>query len=324
MNTIEKSSALADVESVARNRLTDFAAFEASGSVYFAEGCLEEAMTAYQHAIGLNPGAAYSARAFEKIGWIHYLIGTPQQAIAAFEQAISNDPHFISAYDGLGWLYISKLADYGRAIHAYERGLAANPGDPYLTAYLGSTYARMGQTDKALEILEQSAKDHPDQAAAPNWLSYLYFRLNRLDEAANCCRREIELREVHSPHRVLGFIYQLQDRKGDAIAELERAIALEPIDYEARAALANLYRESGDLPAADTQYNTGLEMAGQDEESGLACFHAVYGSIDQALGLLETGCAKGQLSPGWIRIDPELYFLQNEPRFQALIDQEAQ
>jgi len=29
--------------------------------------------------------------------------------------------------------------------------------------------------------------------------------------------------------------------------------------------------------------------------------------------------AKRQVSPGWMRIDPELVFIQEEPRFQALI-----
>ena len=151
-------------------------------------------------------------------------------------------------------------------------------------------------------------------------MSYLYFRLKRLDEAAASCRREIELKEgAHSRHRVLGYIYQELGREDDAIAELERAIELEPHDYEARGELAKLYRKSGNLPAAEYQYNIGKEMSLEDHEYGLACFHAVYGEVDQALELLETACAKGQVTPGWIRIDPELYFIQDEPRFQALI-----
>jgi Flp pilus assembly protein TadD len=251
------------------------------------------------------------------------MLNTSDQAsaIAAYEQAIASDPHFFLAYDGLGWLYLAKLGDYQRAIQVYERGLAANPADPHLTAQLGSIYARMGQTEKALEILEQSAKEYPEEVFAPSWLSYLYLRLNRLEEAAACCQREIELRDAHSPHRVLGFIDQLLGRDDAAAAELERAIQLEPQDYEARAALARLYRQSGSLDAAEAQYGTGKEMALEDNEAGLACFYAVYGEVTQALDLLETACAKNQFSPGWLRIDPELYFLQEEERFRALINQ---
>ena len=149
-------------------------------------------MKAFQRAIALNPGAA---PAYCKIGWIHYRIGTPQQAIVAYEQAITNDPQFLFSYDALGYLYATKLFEYDHAINTYERGLAANPANPFLTAGLGSTYMRMGQMEKALEILEQSAKEHPDQLFAPSWLSFLYLHQQRLDEAAASCRREIELKE---------------------------------------------------------------------------------------------------------------------------------
>ena len=247
------------------------------------------------------------------------LISEHAAAIATFEQAIVQDPHLLSAYDGLGWLYISKFSDFESALAVYERGLAANPAAPMLSACLGSCYARMGQIDKALEILERSAKEHPDQVFAPSWLSYLYFRLNRLEQAAVCCRREIELADAHSPHRVLGFIYLLQGRRGEAVAELERAVELESHDYEARAALAKIHQESGNLNQSEYQYARGKEMSLEDGEAGLACFYAVYGDAEQALTLLQIGCDKGQLSPGWIRIDPELYFIQEDPRFQALI-----
>ncbi len=315
MNTIEETSAIADAMSAVGNQPQDFTALENLGAAYLEAGRPEDAMTAFQRAIALNPGTAF---AYCKIGWIHYQSGTPQQAIAAFEKAIANDPHYVYSYQGLGWLYVRKLFDYSRAIDAYERGLAANPGDPSLADYLGSTYARMGQMEKALEILEKSAKEQPDQAFVYSTLSYLYLRLKRLDEAAASAKREIELRDAHSPHRVLGFINHLRGRNEDAITELVRAVELEPHDYEARAALAKLYRAGGNLPAAEEQVNTGVKMAMEDDEGGLACFYAVYGEVEKALDLLETACVKDQISPGWLRIDPEFVFIQDDPRFQAL------
>ena len=316
MFTTEQAAAIAAAQDATQNRPNDFAAFELLGNASLEIGRLDDAMSAFQRAIALNPGTAF---AYCQIAWIHYQIGTPYQAIAAFEQAIANDPHLVNAYQGLGWLYVRKLFDYERAILTYERGLSANPGDPSLADYLGSTYARMGQTEKALQILEQSAREFPNAVFVYSSLCYIYFRMNRLEEAAACARREIAMRDGHSPHRVLGLIHLQEGRNEEAIAELERAIQLEALDYEARAALAKLYRAGGRLSAAQDQYNTGLTQAARDEEGGLGCFHAVYGDLETALDLLETACARDQISPGWLRIDPELFFIQDEPRFQALV-----
>ena len=85
------------------------------------------------------------------------------------------------------------------------------------------------------------------------------------------------------------------------------------------AQLAKICKETGDLSTAQYQFETGLEMSNEDYEYGQACFYAVYGEVKQALDLLETACFKGQVTPGWLHIDPELAFIQDEPRFKALL-----
>jgi Tfp pilus assembly protein PilF len=120
---------------------------------------------------------------------------------------------------------------------------------------------------------------------------------------------------------MLGYIHHAQGNNDQAIVELERALELDPNDYEARGALAKVYREAGNLPASEQHHSLALQMALQDNEYGQACFHAVYGEVERALDLLEIGLAQDQVQPGWIRIDPEFAFIQDEPRFQALIKQ---
>ena len=61
-------------------------------------------------------------------------------------------------------------------------------------------------------------------------------------------------------------------------------------------------------------------MAGRDDEYGQACFEAVSGNLEQALTLLEVALTKGQVQPGWARIDPEFAFMNDDPRFKALIE----
>ncbi len=299
-----------------RDRPTDPAAFEALGSAYFEADRYSEAMHAFRRVVELNPA---SASAYDHIGHIHYRTGSPPQAaIDAYERGIANDPHYLGNYYGLGLLHSAKLGDYERAREAFERGLAANPGDPFLTANLGCNYARMGQIEKGIEILEEVVRLDSNQAFAFSWLALLYLHLMRLDESAEACRRENEIDENGPSHRLLGYIALAQGRIDQAITELERAVELEPEDYEARGALAYTCRAAGNQAAGDAHYRQALEMALEDNEYGQACFHAVSGNVAKALDLLEIGVAKDQVQPGWVRIDPEFAFIQAEPRFQAL------
>ncbi len=299
-----------------RSRPTDYAAYEALGNTYFEAERLDDAMHAFERAVELNPN---TASAYDSIGHIHYRKGEPQAAIAAYERGIANDPHYLYNYYGLGILYSAQLGDYQKAMQAFERGLAANPADPFLTANLGTTYARMGQIEKGIEILKEVVKVHTDQAFAFSWLALLYLHLHRFAESAEACRRENEIDDNAASHRLLGYIHHASGQNTLAILELERAVEMDPDDYEARGALALVYRESGNPLAAENHYKAALDMAMQDNEYGQACFYAVSGNVEKALDLLEVSRAKGQDQPGWIRIDPEFAFIQDEPRFQALI-----
>ena len=314
MNTTEYETAIADAQNAVQNRPEDSAAFEALGRVLFEAKRYDEAMKAFQRTVALNP---QSASAYNGIGHIHYRVGNPQPSIEAYEKGIKTDPHYAGCYYGLGILYATQLGQYDRAIETFERGLVAIPENTFLQASLGSIYARMGQIEKALEILNRVVRLDPKLSFTLGWLAMLYLHVGKYAELMAASLQEIEIEDNHDSHRVLGYCYHALDRRDEAIAELERAIELEPEDYEARGALAKVYRESGNLPAAEKQYRTGLEMAEQDNEYGQSCFYAVNGSIEKALTLLETGVAKGQVLPGWIRIDPEFAFIQDEPRFQG-------
>ena len=56
-------------------------------------------------------------------------------------------------------------------------------------------------------------------------------------------------------------------------------------------------------------------MADRDNEYGQACLEAVSGNLEQTLTLLKVALTKGQVQPGWVRIDPEFAFM-NVPAFK--------
>ena len=291
------------------------------GMAYFEAERLNEASTAFHRALALNPKAA---AAYNGIGRICYHTGPPAAAIAAYEQAIALDPHYIAPFYGLGILYSAQLGDYAQAVAAFQRGLQHNPGDAFLTASLGSTYARMGRIDEAITTLQQAAVLDPASAFTQSWLSILYLHRQRYDEAIAACQQEITLADAHSPHRLLGLIYAARGQTTAAITELEQAVTLEAEDYEAQAALAKLYQQTGRQREAEEKFALAQTLAQADHaEYGRACVAAVSGDVEQALTLLKIALDKGLVQPGWVRIDPEFAFIQDDPRFQAMIGKES-
>lgn len=290
------------------------------GMAYFEAERLEEATAAFHHALALNPKAA---AAYNGIGRVGYHTGPPEAAITAYEQAITLDPYYIAPFYGLGILYAAQLGDDEKAVEAFQRGLRYNPENAFLTASLGSTYARMGRIDEALATLRQAEALDPANSFVQSWLSILYLHCKRYDDAIGACRREIEIEDAHSPHRLLGLIYDAQGQTAAALVELEQATALDAEDYEARAALAKLYGVVGRQQEAEEALALANALAQTDHaEYGQACVAAVSGDVDRAVALLQGALAKGLVQPGWVRIDPEFAFIQDDPRFQALIGNE--
>lgn len=318
MNQPEQTLAAAQ-QAVASNP-NDDAQHIQLGMAYFEAGRFDEATAAFHHALSLNPNAA---AAYNGIGRVGYHTGPPTAAIAAYEQAIALDPHYIDPVYGLGILYSAQLGDYAQAVAAFAQGLRHNPENAFLTASLGSTYARVGRIDEALATLQQANALDPASPFVQSWLSILYLHCQRYDDAIAACQHEIELADAHSPHRLLGLIYDARGQTAAAIAELEQAIALDATDYEAHAALAKLYRGMGRHREAEEALALANTLAQADHaEYGQACVAVMNGEVDRALALLQVALEKGLVQPGWVRIDPEFAFIQDDPRFQALIGEE--
>lgn len=315
--TLQQTQTNAAAQAAVAHKPDDAVRHVELGMAYFEAGQLAEAAAAFHQALALNPNMA---AAYNGLGRVAYHTGPPAAAIAAYEQAMALDPQYIAPFYGLGILYSAQLGEYEQAVAAFQRGLQHNPANAFLTASLGSTYARMGRIDEALAALQQAGALDPTSAFVESWLSILYLHGKRYADAIAACQREIALEDAHSPHRLLGLIYDHQGQTADAIAELEQAIALDATDYEAQAALAKLYRIVGRHQEANEKLALAHDLAQADHgEYGQACVAAVSGDGDRALALLEVALAKRLVQPGWVRIDPEFAFMQDEPRFQALI-----
>lgn len=286
----------------------------ALGMALFEVERLDEALASFAYALELDP---LHPDAHNGVGRVRYHTGPPEAAAAAYERAVDIDPHYLPGYWGLGILYFAQTGAYDDAIAVFRRGLAANPEETHFYDGLGHAYARLGRFEEALEAYEEAARHDPDVH-----LNIGTIQLNRgqYEQAAESIQHTL----AHSPetawaHRILGFAYDRLGRHGEAVAAIERAVELDPDDYEARGALVRVYRSVGRLAEAEEQHTIGAARAVREDEYAQACFAATSGDLDRAVGLLQTALARGQLTRGWARLDPEFVFLQGHAHYEALL-----
>jgi tetratricopeptide (TPR) repeat protein len=89
------------------------------GIFYKDQNCYEEAITAYQKAIEIDPN---HVSAYNNLGRVYRDLKRLDEAIAAYEKAIEIDPNYVSAYNNLGNVY-RDLKRLDEAIAAYEKAI---------------------------------------------------------------------------------------------------------------------------------------------------------------------------------------------------------
>ncbi len=122
-----------------------------------------------------------------------------------------------------------------------RRVLASDPGNPGVLANLAGALARQGRTAEAIELMEQSVERDPTDARNQFNLGALYENAGRWNEALAAFERAGELglgsARLHVATAKLHF--RMGD-PGKARAELQKALAAEPGDPEARQLLEAL------------------------------------------------------------------------------------
>lgn len=132
-------------------------------------------------------------------------------------------------------------------------------------AYYQQAYARQvqGALDEAITLYRQSL-DMVPTAEAHTFLGWAYSFLGRYDDAIAECEKAIALdAEFGNPHNDIGAYLIEQGRLDEAVAHLFRALSAKRYDcyHYAHFNLGRVYEELGELTRAREHYATALDLA---------------------------------------------------------------
>ena len=285
--------------------------------------------------------------------------------VRSYQEAIRLDPLFASAWNALAYAHIaqtffSDLPARETLAQARREAERAAQLDPSLVmpgvAVAAIAHFLDWDHAAAVERFRDATAREPDLAVAHSWFAELLLDLRRFDEAAVSARRAQEAAPRWlEPMVVTGNIHLFNGHPDLAIAEYQRALAIEPGFGLANHFLGRAYLAKGDHERAIRQLRKSNELLGEvpfsigdlgyalaiagarsEAERMLAeidakRIHGFYpalpsaaiqmglGRHDAALAWIERAADERQVGYYMPSVDPIYDRVRADPRFQALL-----
>ena len=213
--------------------------------VYTMQGRFEEAITAQQRAVELQPKLAAT---FSGLGliWFKKAQTTEKEdeyehAISAYRKALEIEPDSPDALQHLGNIAF-QLSRFHEAQRAFEKLLSLGISDPKIHLGLARVYLRQGIVRRAVHHYKQVVSSDPDLAEPYYILGVIAVQEGRLDDGTERLNAALKCQpDMADAYYFLGTIFLMQNRNDEAVKVFEQAISLETSFSQAYERLAHLY-----------------------------------------------------------------------------------
>ncbi len=282
------------------------------------------ALAQFDAAIAADPGfaAAHAARArsltaiANQYGAVGQLAALYDAAVAAAERAIALAPDLADAHSTLGFTLFQGRLDARAARAPYERSRELGAGEATVMARYAQYSARCGRVREAREAMQRALLLDPLNPLIHRAAGSIEYAARDWAAAIPPARKALEMNpRMSRAHAAIGDALLMLGR----LEEARDAYAAEPVADFRLAGIAVVARRLGDAAAAQSalaELETGL---GDRVLYQQAQVHAQWGDRDGAIGRLQRALAAGDSGLVYLRNDPLLDPLRDDPRFEDLL-----
>jgi adenylate cyclase len=288
---------------------------------------LRKSIDYFEQALSRSPTDARSwsgiARAHALLGWWGF--ATPAESFprakAASLKALEIDPSLAQAHISLGMVQFLYDWDWSAARQSYERAIELSPGSADAHLFHGIWLKAMGKNQRAVvEIIRANELD-PLYLMANAELGWVAYFGGRLEEAAQNCRRTLEM----DPKYIFALSC-LQNattmmRDAEAVALSDQLVDLTSGDPYFLGQRGWTYGLLGMKEEAQQVLDQLREMSRRGPVAAPAIWYVQMGlgDVDATIATMEKALHERSPDMAWIKSTPEYDWLRGHPRFQSLL-----
>jgi tetratricopeptide (TPR) repeat protein len=205
-----------------------------------------------------------SSDALYLLGFVLHRQNHPAESLATYTRAAAVAPPTGDDLKIVGLDY-ALLDDYGDAIKWLERAVERDPRNEDAWYYLGRAYYTKARLSEARKAFQTLLSLDPHSSKAENNLGLILETEGQPIAAMEAYRTAIAWQEQSNhpseqPYANLGNLLMEQGQTKEAIAPLERAVALAPNNAFCHMTLGVAYRQLGRLDAAQRELETATQL----------------------------------------------------------------
>jgi len=184
---------------------------------------------------------------------------------AVLRQVVKINPNNTEAQNLLGNAYFD-LADYEKAVEAYETAIRINPDNADTYRYLAGCYYSLERAEDEIEAHKQVARIEPSDTRAYRFLAGCCIEQERYEEAADAIKKIVD--DACVLFALLGHSCCNSGQYEKAVEAYKQAIQINPNNGVTHYLLAETYVKMGDKDLALEQYEI-LKTIDEELSNGL-------------------------------------------------------
>lgn len=288
------------------------------------EGRVDEAIVEAEAGAVLGPA---DADGLNLLGRLYEQAGRDPEAEALFQRAMQADPQWSEPFHSLAALYM-RQEKFSAAVAPLVHAAGIDDSDPLLQAQLGVAFRESGRPEQALEAFERAWQIVPDDARLALDVALARRALGDTEGAIDAVEQAVEHDPGNPlPHMILARLYIDSDRVDylvQAPALYRSVLELEPERVEVWVALARAYNQIAIRDEAEAALRQAIDLGLDNPE--------VRFQLGQTLSRQQQFAAAEQEYDRVLAARPDFgtaYYMRGEARFnlnrfdQALEDFQA-